>query len=295
MGKAYEGDLSLSINLPEDKILHGKEAGTLRHQGLISGGPLNTLATDKTGVVACARSGGTDYAYAVFKDQAGGGRLAWVRGSFPAQGNPKQRLPVNFNGSDFYMPGMLLRIILVKFGFSLFFTRYEVNDRPPVVLYSQNGNAWYITGYAPDTTCSMRLGTPDGAPVMTGMDCIVRDDTAEYTLNRWWHNECRTFVKQKAESKVSNVVQPSVFPGIDRRMYVTGLIDADVIFRKVPGTKVRLVHIPYTREHHDFDKFIDTNVPLEELPGDRILVRGITGSLMIAWGDGESYKKVYEG
>jgi hypothetical protein len=182
--------------------------------------------------------------------------------------------------------------MLIKFEIKLLFTRYDVNDRPPMVLYSRSGNSWYITGYAPDTTCSMRLSMPDGAPVMTGTDCIIKDSTAEYTLNRWWHTECRTFVKQKAEGKVSNVVQPSVFPGTDRRIYLTGLIDADVVFYKAPGTQVKLVQFPYTGEHHDLDKFFDTNVSYEELD-ERLLVHQVTGSLMIAWGENEPYKKVY--
>jgi hypothetical protein len=292
-GDPKEGDFTISSALPGDRVLHGTASKVLRHRALVSGGGLNTFFTGGAELAVSAAGEGRDYAYAVFNSGARGGRLAWVRGSFPAHDNAEQRLPKDFEAGEFFPPGSLLREILVKFGISLNFTRYDVNDRPPMALYSVNGNACYITGYAPDTTCSMRLSLPDGAPVMTGTDCIIRDSTAEYTLNRWWHNECRTFVRQKAESKVSNIVRPSVFPGIDRRMYLTGLIDAEVVFRKAPGGQPRLVQFPSGCGHGDSDKFLETNTTYEELSGDRLLVRGVSGSLMIAWGEYEPYRKVY--
>jgi hypothetical protein len=295
LGAGSEGDFRVHSNLPEDTVLHGKASDLLRHAALVSGGMLNTYAASTSGAetVAAARNAKTEYAYGTFNGNALGGKIAWVRGSFPAHPRLEQRLPGEFDHREFFMPGGLFRAILTKFSISLSFTRYDINDRTPLVLYSFNNNACYITGYAPDTTCSMQLSMPDGAPLMTGTDCIVRNDTAEYTLNRWWHQECRVFVRQKGESKVSSVVRPSVYPGIDRRMYVTGLIEGDVIFRKVPGTTARLVAYPFSREHHDHDKFLDTNVPFEELPDNRLLVRGISCSLMIAWGENEYYKRVY--
>ena len=143
-------------------------------------------------------------------------------------------------------------------------------------------------------TCRMKLSLPDGAPVMMGSDCIVRNDTAEYTLPRWWHKECRIFVRQKAETKVSCIVRPSVFPGTERRFYETGLKDADVIFRKVPDTLVKLVTFPRGNGYGDADKFLDTNTGYEELDGGRILCRNLTGSLMISWGTGETFKPACE-
>jgi hypothetical protein len=140
----------------------------------------------------------------------------------------------------------------------------------------------------------MELGMPDGAPIMTGTDCIVKNNTAVYSLNRWWHNECRTFVRQREEGKVSNVIRPSVFPGIDRRMYITGLLNADITFYNVPGSKTNFTHIPFSRENNDSDKFLENNVPVEDQGNGRILIRNITGSLMIAWGDLEPYRDVYD-
>jgi hypothetical protein len=292
IGEAAEGDFDITSSVPEDQILHGKASKKLKHQGLISGGCINTHAAAGAEITATVRGEGKEFAYASFNPNAKGGRLGWIRGSFPAEGRGS-RLPEDFDAGEYFIPGLLFRTMLIKFEIKLLFTRYDVNDRPPMVLYSRNGKGWYITGYSPDTTCSMRLSMPDGAPVMTGTDCIIRDSTAEYSLNRWWHTECRTFVRQKAEGKVSNVVQPSVFPGTDRRMYLKGLIDADVVFYKVPGTQVKLVQFPYTGKHHDSDKFLDTNVSYEELDDERILAHNVTGSLMIAWGENEPYKKVY--
>jgi hypothetical protein len=177
---------------------------------------------------------------------------------------------------------------------SLKFTRYEVNERPAMVLYSCFNNGYYITGYAPDTTCTMELGMPEGAPIMTGTDCIVKDNKATYNLSRAWTNECRVLVKQKDESKVSCVIRPSSYAGIDRRMFVTGLKNADVIFCSVPGSKSVFVSMQFIRGQNEQEKHLQTNIPFEELENGRFLIRNISGSLMIAWGEFEPYRNVYK-
>ena len=287
-----EGDFIIKTNLPADTILHGRESAKLRHNALVSGGLLNTIAAGSE-ILVSAKKDSAEYAYAVFNTNAGGGKIIWVRGSFPAHGEGS-RLPTDFNAEEFFNPGMLLRSALAKFNINLKFTRYDVNDRPAMVLYSRNSNGYYITGFAPDTTCSMELGMPEGAPVMTGTDCIIKNNFAVYSLNRWWHNECRTFVTQKEEGKVSNAVRPSVYPGIDRRMYLTGLINADVVFYCVPGTKTVYRNIPLSRGLDDSDKFLETNVQVEDLGNNSVRIRNVSGSLMMAWGEFEPYKDVYD-
>lgn len=295
MTEPLEGEFRINSCLPQDEILYGKFSDILKHKAYLSGGGINACAVDDKSVCVKAISpDGAERAYATFNGNALSGRLAWVRGSFPAEGNPSERLPMNFKASEYVVPGSFLRSMLSKFGILISFSRRHVDDQPPMVLYSNNDNATYITGYAPDTTCRMRLSMPDGAPVMMGTDCIIKDNIAEYALSRWWHNECRVFVRQKAESKVSCVIKPSVFPGIDRRFYLYGLVEADVIFRMVPGTIIKLVKFPDNRDRGDADKFLDTNVDYIELENDRILCKNITGSLMICWGTGESFKRVFD-
>jgi hypothetical protein len=293
-----EGEFILESSLPEDKILQGGDPSrVLKHQALISGGGLNTIraGSDVDILIKAVHTDGEERIYGVFNGRALSGRLAWVRGSFPGEGNPRSRLPGNFKASEYVMPGKFLRAVLTKFDIHIAFALQELDDQSPMVLYSMSENACYVTGYAPDTTCKMRLGLPDGAPIMMGTDCIVENSIAEYTLPRWWYNECRIFVRQKERSKVSCIIKPSVFPGTDRRFYVTGLRDADVIFRKVPGTIVKPVHFPCgSSGHGDADKFLDTNIEYEELDNNRILCRNISGSLMISWGTGETYKLVGE-
>jgi len=288
-----EGEFTTISCLPEDEILYDKASDRLKHVSHLSGGGLNTDKSQDSKItveVKAISPDGEERVYSTFNSHALSGRLAWVRGSFPGEGNTAKRLVENFNPYEYVIPGTYLKSILARFGLVINFTRRRADDQSPMVLYSNSGNAYYITGYAPDTTCRMRLSLQDGAPIMMGTDCIVKDNTAEYNLNRWWHNECRVFVKQKEESKVSCVIKPSVFPGTDRRFYVVGLVDADVIFRKVPSTIVKLVKFPFVAGYGDADKFLDTNVEFEELDGDRILCRNISGSLMISWGTGETFR-----
>jgi len=90
------------------------------------------------------------------------------------------------------------------------------------------------------------------------------------------------------------VVRPSAFAGIDRRLHLAGLKNADVLFYKVPGTKIRFVNTLFNRGLNEAEKCLDTNVPSEDQGNGKVLVRNITGSLMIAWGEFEPYKYVYE-
>ncbi len=293
LGEPLEGEFKVAGRLSEDEITTGTLADTLQHIALLSGGGLEACAGDGAEVrIMASNPAGAKRVYYTFNNHAKSGRLAWVRGSFPCEHQVSLRLPDSHKASDHVVPGTLMRLALEDFNIVVRFSRRHVNDKSPMVLYSNSGNSMYVTGYAPDTTCKMMLSLPDGAPIMLGSDCVVQNNRAEYALVRSWHTECRVFVKQQEESKISCIVKPSVYPGIDRRFYLTGLVNADVIFRKTPGTQVKLVNIPYVDRHGDADKFLDTNVAYAELAGDRILCSQITGALMIAWGTGETYPLV---
>ena len=283
---ALEGVFSMESKLASDHAANGIFSGTLVHSALLSGGGLDMTAAGKTEACVLANSPEGVRAYCMF-GKALSGRLAWVRGSFIAPGDPDARLPSAFSPSEHVMPGFYLRAILERFGITICFDKNSPDDACPIMLYSENGGALYITGYAPDTTGRMKLSLPDGAPVMTGTECIVEGSIAEYAQPRWWHNECRTFVRQAACGRISNIVRPSVFPGVDRRIYLTGLIDADVTFRTAPGTKARMVATASAARGDD-DAAKETNVTIEELDGGRMLARHITGTLMICWGAGDS-------
>lgn len=287
IGAPLEGEAVISSTLPQDEVIHGKPSAVLNHSGILSGGGVNTCSTGKTSVnVRVIFREGESRTYGTFNSNALSGRLAWIRGSFPGEGNPDYRLPIDYKASDYVNPGMLLRQALSQFYISARFTRYDVNDRSPLLLFSRNSNAYYITGYAPDTTCRMKLSLPDGAPIMMGSDCIVENNTAEYSLTRWLHNECRVFVKQEKQSKISCIIKPSVYAGIDRRIHITGLDHADVIFHKVPGTMINVVDLSCLDENADMDadKVLETNMEYQELEGDRILCPGLSGTLMLSWG-----------
>ena len=70
------------------------------------------------------------------------------------------------------------------------------------------------------------------------------------------------FCQAKRKIKGRCIIKPSVFPGTDRRFYTSPLDDA--VFRKVPGTIVKLVHF---RGAADMVMPInlDTNIEYEEL------------------------------
>ena len=68
---------------------------------------------------------------------------------------------------------------------------------------------------------------PDGVPAFDNMEFIVSGGMGHYTLPRWVHTDCRIFIRQDAESRISvRKDNPKTHIDTDERIVVTGLRDA---------------------------------------------------------------------
>ena len=128
--------------ISDEMIIYGSPSNLLKHVAFLSGGGLNTCVVDGVKLeVNAIYSDGTERVYSTFNDNALSGRLAWVRGSFPGEGDPSLKLPSNFKPSEFIskrqtvpIPGTFLRAILSRFGIIMSFSRYHVDDQLPMAL-----------------------------------------------------------------------------------------------------------------------------------------------------------------
>ena len=102
-------------------------------------------------------------------------------------------------------------------------------------------------------------------------------------MPRAWHRECRCFVEQAAEGEISCVEGISEEIGIRRRLWLSGLNNATVHFypeARPAGPPVRMQTVQ-SRENPlpGQDRIEYTS----EESGKRLVVRNITGNLLISW------------
>ena len=114
----------------------------------------------------------------------------------------QKHLPQMFDLTAKFQTARLMRSLLSKLGVSISFETYEANDKLPLILASAYKNGYYFTAFSKDETVRTSISTRYGAPVITNTSCIIENDTAEYSLPKCLHEECRVFVKQKAKSKI---------------------------------------------------------------------------------------------
>ena len=171
---------------------------------------------------------------------------------------------------------------LTGFGWELQPQLSDPDSPVPLVCISRHANGFVFAGYSPDMTCALRLRTPLGAPLFSGWDVRVEEGRTRITPPRAWHRECRVFVDQTASTTVSCHIRHSGFPGVNRRLEITGLRKARVSFFPEPGTEQRVV----ATANAGVPCLGAPRVPLhvEEGPwGTHLVADGVDGQVMISW------------
>ena len=275
-----EGALQLATPLAGDAFLEGAVAQTLQHRDVLSAGGVDTVArgTGAASFEVCATvtDGKATRVYAAARALPGGGRLAWLRGSFcntvtgklPTPDNPRKLFPAEW----------LLRWMLARFGTTWLFDKTAPETRAPLVLAARHANGLFFSGYCPSTTVKLRLRLSHGAPLLVGVETLLKDGCATYVMPRAWHRECRCLVTQQSDGELSCGERHSGFVCIKRRLFVRGLKNADVTFLpELPGGKVIMAANDARPERIK-------SLPYETADGGRrLIVRNITGELQISW------------
>ena len=268
-----DGVLELKTSLSLDTSEHAASPMHFEHRSLTNAGPVDTIASEASSVLATVSANGKDRAYAVKR-----GSAVWLRGSFCSSIPQGARIPVPDDPAKTFVAESLMRAALAQLGYSIIVRKPTSATRLPVMTVARCRNGYFLSGYMPSTVSTVRLRFPHGAPLLLGRETWLEDGHSSYTLPRAWHNEARVFVQQTEASEVSCVEYFAAMVGFRRRALVHGLKDATVTF--LPEDEGRVVF-----QVNDTRPYIEkSSVPVTRSDDGRTLtVHGITGSLFISW------------
>jgi hypothetical protein len=277
------GEVKLDLSLAPDVIEHGQMPLDFLHRDLISAGPIDTVLADPglnaVRVCATVSQNGAQRVVAVSRRNAVGGEsgtLGWVRGSFCCSVTG-ERLPKS-DDPALYFPGeTLMRLMLQEYGYSVRLNKMLPETRSPLILAARHQNGYFLSCYSPDTTVSVRLRFPHGAPVLVGTETWIADGHSSYTPPRAWHKEVRCLVDQQENGVVSCTERISEYPFIERRLLLTGLKHATVHFYPENDRKV----IMAANDNRTYN--LDSMAYTAEEGGKRLVVKDVTGQLLISW------------
>lgn len=218
-------------------LLNGREKISMcyHHQSLVSGGGLGeTLATRPNGHLFAAEVVMEDQirVVAIVCNSPGdAARLGWVRGTTSLDFTKmRSHLPTVLPRDEFFTAESLARHALASFGYEIGFARRFPTSPTPVIGIKRHDNGFHLCACNPDLTVETSLSTPCGAPVPIGMDGVVSANRTHFHFSRSVHVECRIFVRQEQESILSCSEKPSIDPSVRRRLSLSGLKHAEVIF-----------------------------------------------------------------
>jgi hypothetical protein len=284
-----DGAFGLALDVVQDLFAETAFATTLEHPALLSGGGLDGVLDDAsdpaTHVLAAAGREDVSRIAALARKQPewGGGKVVWVRGTvactIPPEGG---HLLEPFDPGERFPAEALMRYALQSFGIEILVERDTAAQKPPVTCIARHANGFFFSGFTPDTTTALRLRFPQGAPLMVGLETKLIGGRARYTMPKAWHRECRVFVEQVGDGRLSCRETCSEMVGITRRITVSGLRDATVRFYHEPGTERRVRMLRNARHpwvSGDFATFTEKRDAL----GYYLETRNITGELLISW------------
>jgi hypothetical protein len=265
-----------------------EEAGypeRIHHRPISSAGGMEEVLADPddaaTSVCATCSGNGEERVAALLRSlpEWKGGAVAWVRAtnSFEVGDPPRRDDP-----EQWFIGGCLPRFLLARLGYTMSVVKYSPAVRTPIWFVSRSDNAFYFTGYTPDTTVVSRFRFPYGAPALVGWQTRLREGFSTYAFGTCYHEECRLFVDQAEEATVSCTDLPSRFLWIRRRLKVTGLKDATIRFFRdstCPDARLLIARIREAHPHGDEEECA------YELEGDGAMAvaRHVSGGIMISW------------
>lgn len=229
LAEPIEGEFTINEDLVFDKYEMNDLSKKLVHTALVSNGGLCEVAEDGASVKAyVVNEKGEKRIYSAYCDN-----LVWVRGSFPHNGDIKNSLPDIVSPVESFPPAILLRSALSLFGLKIGFSTFSAADKLPIIVFSDSSDSMFMTSFAQNMNVRTFVSTPLGAPVCTGCDAIVENDTSEMISPRWQHEELQIFVKQKEKSQI--LIKHEIIGGLkyDKRIVIRGLKDA-VVYVRLP-------------------------------------------------------------
>ena len=295
------GEFELDIQAQTDLLHPDALARKLVHPALFSAGGMDGVIAEpndpNTQTLASGSQGDQTRCAALARalPEWNGGRLAWVRGTVAC--DPEQiggHLLVPLRADVSYPGERLMRLALQAFDFELLVEKpspYRIERLMetalpemscPLTCISRHRNAFYFSGYTPDTTYRVHFRLPQGAPVLTGYETLLANGRSTYSMPRAWRRECRVFVEQTEGQLGCRTVSASSVYGFRNRLLVSGLRDATLRFYHEPDSEGKL----YTLRNPVWP-FIQGDfvhpTPRDDRLGVYLEATELTGDLMITW------------
>lgn len=156
-----------------------------------------------------------------------GGAVIWLRGTNGGEFHSGANVS-EYDVSKIFCMEAMVRYALSKFDFTIGYIKKVHKSKDPVTMISRHENAFYLSGYSPDSTVGIKLKFPLGAPLLLGSETYIDNKCAVYHMPRAWHKECRVFVEQNNSEIISckDIAPASYF--MYRRIEIKGLKDAVV-------------------------------------------------------------------
>ena len=236
-GEAIEKLLGMVPAAPieGEMVLEGVEAfskcNAVRHLPIYSGGPLDCVADPAAGAEILAEyvQKGERRPAALYRTVGKGGIL-WIRGTNSFEIQPGHYNPTAFAQDRYFYCEKLFRYLLGRVGYEIEFHKVDPLLPDDCMTLRWHANGLYLVAYSKNTTGDRSFRFPDGAPVFSRCDTVLRNNHAVYHCERAVNQEGRIFVTGD-DSVITCRDVPQCFPGIQRRIEVDGLKNATVVYR----------------------------------------------------------------
>ena len=160
----------------------------------------------------------------------GNGGILWIRGTNSFEIRPGSYNPTPFAEDQYFHCERLFRYLLGRVGYEIEFHKVDPLLPDDCMTLRWHANGLYLVAYSKNTTGDRSFRFPDGAPVFSRCDTVLRNNRAFYHCERSVNQEGRIFVTGD-DSIITCRDVPQCFPGIQRRIEVTGLKNATVVYR----------------------------------------------------------------
>lgn len=278
-----KGELQISTCCELDEMMNGTMSNVLEHNSLFSGGNINTILANDTGVTCIAsvtNQEGEERVYATFSKNGHEtiGEVAWIRGSFNYK--MQSRLPSEFSPSERYPVEALTRLLLAQFGYSFSNIKRTLSTRESLIMASMHDNGYIFSGFHPTTTLVTKLRFPKGAPILLGCETLLVNGFSQYTMPRAWHKECRIVVDGQQNGEISCVEAYPLHTDYRRSIIVDGLDNATV---RIMPEKIEAMNL-HISDNVNYDTMKIASLPYQIEDDGRIaVIRSISGSLRLSW------------
>lgn len=294
MGLENAAEITGRVNVGTETEIDSYAQGKLADVAYIvpqfcDGGLREVLAEDNgVKILATARQDGQTRILAMVKQLAHGGRIGFLRSVMPCDpeydraGCSFDRLPPQ---SAFPIE-RLLRHMLADFGWAINFEAFALSSDLCRTCVSVHDNSMYFSIFALDTSATMRVRTPYGAPLLNEMETLVLDGTAVWHPGKSWHKQARCYAKQQQASVIRCKIATAEYPCFSGRLNYYGFKDAQVRFFP-PAQAVDRLTVFFSEQelqHHQLLAESPVSLEWEDTPEGRcVVLKGITGNLYFNW------------